>query len=394
MIVKRYVVQEMPEAITRIRKDLGHDAIILSTKKIKARGLFGLFGKTAIEVIAAVEEENGKRTNRPAGSPVANRETQHPTVTRPAEPPLPSSGEGTPLPKREEGREKHVLEEVQQLRSLLQSFLLAQPSGLPPAARQMQKTLMANGVEDTLALHLIHEALRGTDDPANLSAESLQLKIQDVIRQEMSGRLQPTPIAGDARVVSIIGPTGVGKTTTIAKLAAHQVLHERKKIGLITSDTYRIAAVEQLRTYADILNIPLEIVYSPEDCKQALHRLSDKDLILMDTAGRNYSQKMPVAELNPLLQAINPDETFLVLSMTSKPSDLETIIANFDGVAIDKLLFTKLDETATYGALYNLVHKFQLPVSYVTTGQNVPDDIEVLTPELIAKLIVGEKQYA
>ncbi|GIM47818.1 flagellar biosynthesis regulator FlhF [Collibacillus ludicampi] len=394
MIVKRYVVQEMPEAIAKIRKDLGKNAIIISTKKIKTRGFLGFFGRTAFEVIAAAEEEEKKANDHFKGGQAFTESVQEEAI-RMKKPEAFSARGGTE--RHEEGQvepeKERLLQEVQQLRSMFQSFLLAEPSGVPAVARRMQKTLLANGVDESFALRLIHKGMQHIDDIENMSEQAFREVVQAIIQNEMGGRLAPSPITGDSRVVSIIGPTGVGKTTTIAKLAAHQVLHERKKVGLITSDTYRIAAVEQLKTYADILNIPLEIVYTPDDCVQALQKFSEKDLILMDTAGRNYTQKMPVAELHPLLHAIDPDEIYLVLSLTSKTSDLETIIANFCEIKIDKLLFTKLDETSTYGAMYNLVQKFQLPASYATTGQNVPDDIEVLTPESIAKLIVGENQY-
>jgi flagellar biosynthesis protein FlhF len=394
MIVKRYVVHEMPEAIAKIRKELGKNAIIISTKKIKSRGFLGLFGKTAFEVIAAAEDEENQKNDHLKGSQ-ARRDSAQEEVNRTMKHEAFTTRDGTE--RIEEGtvepENERLLQEVQQLRSMFQSFLLAEPSGVPAVARRMQKTLLANGVDESFALRLIHKGMQHFDDMANTSEQAFREVVQTIIQNEMGGRLAPSPITGDTRVVSIIGPTGVGKTTTIAKLAAHQVLHEKKKVGLITSDTYRIAAVEQLKTYADILNIPLEIVYTPDDCVQALQKFSEKDLILMDTAGRNYTQKMPVAELHPLLHAINPDEIYLVLSLTSKTSDLESIIANFSEIKIDKLLFTKLDETSTYGAVYNLVQKFQLPASYATTGQNVPDDIEVLTPECIAKLIVGEKQY-
>jgi flagellar biosynthesis protein FlhF len=209
----------------------------------------------------------------------------------------------------------------------------------------------------------------------------------------MNDHMPPSPVSVQSRVVAFVGPTGVGKTTTIAKIAAVELLKNKRKVGLITADTFRIAAVEQLKTYANILQIPVEVVFSTEEVAEAIDKLKDRDLILIDTAGRNYGDTVFVEKLNEFLKASQPDETCLVLSLTTKSADLEHIVANFEGVEIDKFIFTKLDETSSYGALYNLAHRFRKPLAYLTTGQNVPDDIEVATPERIAKLVVGEKQY-
>jgi flagellar biosynthesis protein FlhF len=197
----------------------------------------------------------------------------------------------------------------------------------------------------------------------------------------------------DTRIVHFVGPTGVGKTTTIAKLAAEQVLKYNRKVGFITSDTYRIAAVEQLKTYATILNVPLEVVFSPQDLSKAYEQLQDRDLIFMDTAGRNYRNEMYVSELNALLRSQGKSETFLVLSLTTKYKDMKAITDNFSKFKLDKVLFTKLDETDSYGAVVNLVHDFKLQLSYVTHGQNVPDDITELDEQRILDLILGAPNY-
>jgi flagellar biosynthesis protein FlhF len=189
--------------------------------------------------------------------------------------------------------------------------------------------------------------------------------------------------------VYIAGPTGVGKTTTIAKLAAEQLFKQGRKVGLITSDTYRISAVEQLRTYAAILNIPLEVVQSPGDLQRALFRLESCDLVLMDTAGRNYRNEMLVAELQSLLAKELKSETFLVLSMTSKSRDMKTIAEHFGRYQLDKVIFTKLDETGSYGPLFNVLNDFPLQLSYLTNGQNVPDDLLMASKELLTGMLLG-----
>ncbi|MDT2264619.1 AAA family ATPase [Paenibacillus larvae] len=189
-------------------------------------------------------------------------------------------------------------------------------------------------------------------------------------------------------MIHFVGPTGVGKTTTIAKLAAEQVLKHHKKAGFITSDTYRISAVEQLRTYANILGVPLEVVFSPQNLPRAFEALQDVDVIFMDTAGRNFRKELAVSELNALLQSCGETETYLVLSLTTKYEDIRVITENFIKFGVDKVLFTKMDETATYGTLVNLKRDFQLPFSYLTDGQNVPDDITLADEDKIVELLL------
>ena len=182
----------------------------------------------------------------------------------------------------------------------------------------------------------------------------------------------------------------MGKTTTIAKLAAEQMFKHHRKVGFITSDTYRISAVEQLRTYASILNVPLEVVQSPGDTQRAISRLQDCDLIFMDTAGRNYRNELLVSELQNLLAPVENSETFLVMSMTSKSADMFEITEHFSKYGLDKIIFTKMDETGTCGPMINLLHHFPLKLAYVTNGQNVPDDLLKPDPASLTKQLLGE----
>ncbi|MGM0470708.1 MAG: flagellar biosynthesis protein FlhF, partial [Bacillota bacterium] len=165
------------------------------------------------------------------------------------------------------------------------------------------------------------------------------------------------------------------------KLAANFSLIEDREVGLVTADTYRIAAVEQLKTYSEIIDVPLEVVYNSNELTTALQRFSDKDLILVDTAGRSQNNKMHMSELNALLAKIDVDETHLVLSANIKYNDLLDIIANFREVKLDKFIFTKLDETNNLGVIYNLLEEFELPLSYIADGQDVPEDIEIFAPQ-------------
>jgi len=189
-------------------------------------------------------------------------------------------------------------------------------------------------------------------------------------------------------VVAFVGPTGVGKTTTIAKLAAIFALFEERKVALVTADTYRIAAVEQLKTYAKIIGIPIEVVFTPQEIRRAIERHLDAELILIDTAGRSHYDNMKMSELKSYIESSSPDEVHIVLSLNTKYRDLEEIIKRFGCIPLHKMVLTKLDETATFGNILNLARDFSIPISYVTNGQDVPKDIEVADPSKLAEVIL------
>jgi flagellar biosynthesis protein FlhF len=193
---------------------------------------------------------------------------------------------------------------------------------------------------------------------------------------------------GSPHVVALIGPTGVGKTTTVAKLAANLKLREKHRVGLITLDTYRIAAVDQLKRYADILGSPLRVVSGVEDLREAERAMADCDFILIDTAGRSPTDALKLSELKGLLDAAEPDEVHLVLSTVASPECLQLAISRFNDVRVDRLIFTKLDEAAHLGVVLNVVRKVNKSLSYVTTGQDVPDDIEVGRGRTLARRIL------
>ena len=198
-----------------------------------------------------------------------------------------------------------------------------------------------------------------------------------------------TPVDGKRRMVALVGPTGVGKTTTIAKLAANHRLREKQRVGLITVDTYRIAAVEQLRTYADIIDLPMEVVSTPREMREAVARMTDLDLILMDTAGRSPRDDVKIQELKSMLAEAKPDEVHLVLSSVAGASSLAQTAEKFAGVGTTALLLTKLDEAASLGNLLPLLRTCRLPLSYLTNGQNVPDDIQVAAKRQVAQMVLG-----
>ena len=192
--------------------------------------------------------------------------------------------------------------------------------------------------------------------------------------------------------MALIGPTGVGKTTTLAKLAANLKLREKHRVGLITLDTYRIAAVDQLKRYADIIGSPLKVVGNIDELREAMKAMADYDFVLIDTAGRSPNDAMKLNELRGLLASIEPDEVHLVLSSTASQCSVELAVHKFNEVRVDKIIFTKLDEAAHVGVVLNVVRKVNKTLSYVTTGQDVPDDIELGRGRRLAQMILANGQ--
>lgn len=442
MRVKQYVVETMPEAMLQIRKDLGSDAVILSTKEIKVGGVMGMFRKKRIEVVAAVDKEENKQTTKPVQNqftpvprafvPEAYRQTARSFVAASDESvttntadqsvqdqsaAVPSvfesrnigsdidTGSGSssmdhkPRPQGADFsgsttgpdlQQDKLMTELQDLKQMV-TRLSKQGTSVDPVPEE---------------LHMIRERLTEQDvwpevweswfDSIQAKWSEGGLKEQDVeqvvklevmhfLEQRIEEGILPT-----TRIVYVAGPTGVGKTTTIAKLAAEQMFKKQRKVGFITSDTYRISAVEQLRTYASILNVPLEVVQSPGDTQRAISRLENCDLIFMDTAGRNYRNELLVSELQSLLAPVENSETFLVMSMTSKSADMVQITEHFSKYGLDKVIFTKMDETGSCGPLFNLLHRFPLKLAYVANGQNVPDDLLKPDADSLSKQLLGE----
>jgi flagellar biosynthesis protein FlhF len=201
-------------------------------------------------------------------------------------------------------------------------------------------------------------------------------------------------ISFQKKYINVLGPTGVGKTTTIAKVAARALLEEKKKIGFITTDTYRIAAIEQLRTYANLLQAPVEIAYNRSDFEEAISKMKDRDLIFIDTAGRNYKEMKFVDDVKSLIDFSMDMESFLVLSVTSKEEDMKTIIERFTSFPIEKFIFTKVDETESFGPMFNLMKKYGIGTAYYTDGQEVPEDIVEADLDKMLSLLLAGAEHA
>jgi flagellar biosynthesis protein FlhF len=259
---------------------------------------------------------------------------------------------------------------------------------MPPALFDVFTDLIEADVDEPQARELI-DRLREKQQVNLRDALSARAQLAHMLEVELriTGPIPATPGAG--RVVALVGPTGVGKTTTIAKLAANFRLREGRRVGLITVDTYRIAAVEQLRTYADIIDLPMEVVSTPREMREAVQRMRTFDLVLMDTAGRSPRDEVKIQELRAMLAEATPDEVHLVLSAASGARALAAAAENFAPAGVTSLLITKIDEATGLGNLLSLARASKLPFSYLTDGQNVPDDIAVADAKRLAQLILN-----
>lgn len=400
MRVKRYIVDSMPDAMQKIRTELGKNAVILKTKEIRSGGFLGLFSKKKIEVIAGTDSSPPPPAHAaPKPDPATVRALASAVSTARASVSATSleTSRVPPVKLQEppaKPSEDLLLNEIRAMKQMMLKLASSGGSaspGVDPVLASVERRLL----EQEIYPELVEEIIRSVGEEAANTGEPLT---DDVALRLAKRRLrslihngQHKTLAPDTRIAHFVGPTGVGKTTTIAKLAAEQALKYRRKVGFITSDTYRIAAVDQLKTFAGILNTPLEVISSPLDLRKAFDTLKDCDIIFMDTAGRNYRNEMYVSELNALLQGSEKSETYLVLSMTTKYKDMKAVASNFSKFKLNKVLFTKMDETDTYGPIVNLLHEFSLQISYVTNGQNVPDDIDVADEDKIVDLIMEEQ---
>ena len=369
MKVKKFQAVTMPEVMKKVKSELGSEAVVLNTKTVKARGLFKRFKKDLIEVIAAVDSSASIQKKVPS--------SKNSQALRSNESAAPSN--------------EAIMNELKQLRLTMESKNDHSPGSGKFA--DWYEHLIAQELEPELAASIVQSIDRkqGTDHSAPKDG------MEGLLTKEITKRLNPHPFGHkhlSKTFVHLVGPTGVGKTTTAAKLAAEAVLNQKLKVAFITTDTYRIAAIDQLKTYAKILDVPLEVAYDLEDYEQAVEKYKDFDLVLVDTAGRNYLQASYVEELNQLLKFNDASETFLVLSLTSKYIDMKDIYGKFRHIPISKVIFTKEDETSTFGSAINLLVRHNLGVAYLTNGQSVPDDIEEASPDMLARKVTEGYGYA
>lgn len=414
MIIKKFQANSDTEAIMLAEAELGKDAVIMNVKTIKPKGIFSLFRKTKVEVTAAVDEVNDKQrineTNNKQDSKTSTKinakidEKLHPERNK------------------ESDDAKELEEKLNNLAMLLEQQIETQKNEKKSQDKKVEKAV--NKAQATKETKKDENA-----EKVSLKSKSIDLIIDQLTNNEVSYKYakqimdeitgtgsirtlddmlacvyqkiilklgQTKAISMDKndkkpKIIFFMGPTGVGKTTTIAKLSSKLMLEEKKKIAIFTADTYRIAAVEQIKTYANILSIPVEVIYEVADVDKILPKYKDYAYILVDTAGRSHKNKEQVDDLKKLFKAFEGSkiQTYLVLSATTKYKDLMKITSLYEDISEYSLIFTKVDETDAIGNILNMKLDTGMPLSYISYGQNVPDDIEVMNPQIIAKQVLG-----
>ncbi len=390
MDVRTYRARTMQEALNLVRRELGPEAAVLQTRDVRAGGLYRLLpGMKRVEVTASAE------VNVPSRIPPRARETAGVQYGLDLSAPPPEI-RGGPLGGNHELRNAtrdELRGQITDLQSMVEDLCRrsrgSTPHELPRSMFHLFTDLIEADVCEDFARELI-ERLRGESPTDDLSDEMLaKARIARMVEEEIRIAGPIRMPAGKRRLVALVGPTGVGKTTTIAKLAANFRLKEKRRVGLITVDTYRIAAVEQLRTYADIIDLPMSVVSTPREMREAVARMSDLELILMDTAGRSPRDEVKIQELKSMLSEAGADEVHLVLSSTAGATSLVRTASQFADVGPTAIVLTKLDEVSGLGNLIPLLRSSKLPLSYLTDGQNVPDDIEPADSRRLARMVLG-----
>ena len=409
MIIKKFTGKTEAEATEAAKKELGNGLVIMNVREVKKKGLFSFLSPKQIEVTAALEDEAPQRPSLNG----LNR----------AEAAVGGTVKAAPVKNSTENIEK----KLDSLQTLLESQLNGRPAvttaektlDTQSAAdgetesvteKQEEKEDEQNPEQDKFIRLLYNKMLDNEMDEKyvnNILEDASKTKKADLpfdyllanIYQKMVlkfGKSEGiTPAEEGPRIVWFIGPTGVGKTTTIAKLAGKYCVEDKKKVALLTADTYRIAAAEQLRTYANILETPFRVIYTPEELQTAIDDYWDCDYIFIDTAGRSHQNAEQLEKMKEMVGGLKrPEEyqVFLVLSATTKYRDLQRIADCYGKIAKFELIFTKLDETEAVGNLLNIKLYTDAPIAYVTCGQNVPDDMEMFNPQKTVKQILGGKE--
>jgi flagellar biosynthesis protein FlhF len=447
MRVKTFEATSMQEALNIVKQDMGEEAFILSTRTKQRKNAMGLGEEPIIEVTAAVDEavdsaapSRASEPKLPASgvyalrpplavraaerrpspirdhAPVAAAAPERP-APQPVPPRAPSLPPAPPPPpvdlqplrrelleikgavealKDQDSRNQTILRELDQMKVQLNRI---QKQGMPQAQLHLPQTmlglygeLVANDVDPMIALRLCEYTQRTLleQGPETVDPEQARLFMRRVIADfiPVASPIQLEP--GKLRVAALVGPTGVGKTTTIAKLAAYAKLELKQKVALLTLDTFRMAAVDQLHQYAEILQVPLHVALTVEDLRAAMRFYQDRALVLIDTPGHSPKDSEMQSQLRRFLDELPDVETHLVLSATTKPRDLADIAQRFEPLKPGRIIFTKLDETSTFGPLLSTLVRVKRPLSYLGTGQEVPQDLELATSRRVADLILPQ----
>ncbi|MBD7907113.1 flagellar biosynthesis protein FlhF [Sporosarcina gallistercoris] len=372
MKMKKYTADTMVQAMEKVRQDFGEDSVILSSTIVQSKGFLGLFKKKSVEVVAGYDE------------PISVKEKTAPIFNEPV--------------KHDADQDSMIHDlkkEMKEMKQLLKTnHTPLEFHQYPEEMQELLKRLSAQELNGVTIQKIASEIFsRMKTEKVDFTADEQKKIAREILKEELAD----LPFGGvpfKKKYVNVLGPTGVGKTTTIAKIAARSLIEHKRKVAFVTTDTYRIAAIEQLRTYANLLQAPVEVAYNENDFKMALENLSAKDVVFIDTAGRNYKEKKFVDDLKRLIDFELEMESYLVLSTTTKESDMRSIVDQFLEFPIKQFIFTKLDETETIGPVFNLLKDYHMGIAYVTDGQEVPEDLEEATVEKILTLLLEEGGHA
>ena len=411
MIIKKYLAKTEKDAIEMAKEELGNNAIVMNIKKVKPKGLAKLFVRSKVEVTAALDEtptyvEKQKETVKEekkaektepeinVAKSAKDDSTLEDRLTR-----LQSLLEKQMSDKEEKKKETVQEEKVKVQQEVKEEKTVAVvPKKEEQAESERTKMckdliyqqMLQNEVDKEIADTIMGEVNRSLAKDAPLDQILANVYQKIILMLGQPYLIDPKP-KDKTTFIFFLGSTGVGKTTTIAKIASKLKLEEKANIALVTADTYRIAAVEQLKTYANILSGPLKVIYSPKELSDSMEELSQYDMCLVDTAGRSHKNREQIEDIRELIEQvpIGERQIYLVLNAGTKYSDLQEIASVYSGLTDFSIIFTKLDETSSAGAMLNMKVKTKCPLSYVTWGQNVPDDIGEIDPQKVAKQLLG-----
>ena len=415
MIIKKFTGKTEAEATEAAKKELGSTLVIMNVREVKKKGLFAFLLPKQIEVTAALEEEAPARPQygsilRTAADKEIRTEQQNllaKNSTENIEKKLDSLQTllESQLNNRQSEKEESAnaktqdVTDAEEKEDKTQDMAAAEKKEEEKNPEQdkfirlLYNKMLDNEMDEKYVNSILEDASK--TKKADLPFDYLLANIYQKMVLKFGRSEGITPSEEGPRIVLFIGPTGVGKTTTIAKLAGRYCVEEKKKVALLTADTYRIAAAEQLRTYANILETPFRIIYTPEELQAAVEDYWDCDYIFIDTAGRSHQNTDQLEKMKEMVAALKRPESyqvFLVLSATTKYRDLQKIADCYGKIADFELIFTKLDETEAVGNLLNMKLYTDAPIAYVTCGQNVPDDMEAFNPQKTVKQILGGKE--
>ncbi len=398
MIVKKYTAATETDAVLKAKEELGLGAVVLNVKTVKQRGIARIFKKNYVEITAALDEKEGQShasENHPAVSNMSDMTVVNALTETSIEKKLDTLHNllADQIKKNEDDKLRNdtVIHNAKE-----QDSDESKENGNIKYLRMVYNKLIESEVDEEVANIIIEDIDASMKKEANID-NIISAVYQKIILK--LGEPEVVNTENGKTVVFFLGPTGVGKTTTIAKLASEFKLNRGIQVAMITADTYRIAAVEQLNTYAGILDVPVSVIFSPDELIDAINKYSEYDLILVDTAGRSHRNAEQLSEVKQLITATQEAglgvniEKYLVMSATTKYKDLLNITEAYKDIDNFRLLFTKLDETNAYGNILNIRVHTGAPLSYVTSGQAVPEDISVVNVQEMAKcLISGEVQ--